>query len=275
MAYRPDTQKGYSNSHRELCNSPTVQLRLGIAGGGRAAWAYGSAWKRIGWPISGVWLREESRSPLPELVSRPRMTLEGLALDSDLIVIAVSDRAIASVASRLPETAAIVFHASGALPHIGNGFSLHPLRVLPPVGSPSDLENVLLVHEGQHRDLAQTIAAALRARFAEVTTENKPLYHAGAVFGANYVAAVLEIASDLIGRAGVTNGREDLAALALSAVENWLAHTDSRRFTGPAARGDQEVITSHLAALGDHSEVAEIYRLLADQIARSILARQK
>src|SRR5205809_1073105 len=34
-------------------------VRLGIIGGGRAAWAFGSTWRRIGWPIAGVTLRED------------------------------------------------------------------------------------------------------------------------------------------------------------------------------------------------------------------------
>ncbi len=60
---------------------------------------------------------------------------------------------------------------------------------LPPAGVPSDLENTLLVFEGEHRRTAKLIAAAVGARFAEVAPEQKALYHAAAVFGANYVAA--------------------------------------------------------------------------------------
>ncbi len=252
-----------------------MQLRLGIAGGGRAAWAYGSAWRRIGWPIAGVWLRDESKSRLPELLPAPRTSLARLAAASDLVLIAVTDAAIAPVAAELPPAGAIVFHASGALPHIADGFSLHPFRVLPPVGTPSDLEGALLVFEGKHRDIAATIARQLGARFAEIASEEKPLYHAAAVFGANYVAAILEIANELIGRAGIEEGRDDLARLALSAVENWRSHTDAKRFTGPAARGDHTVIERHLEALRDSPEVTEIYRLLAERIARAILARSE
>lgn len=252
----------------------TVQ-RLGIIGGGRAAWAYGSAWRRLGAPVAGVWLRDESASRLPELLAAPRATVKALAGESDLILVAVPDRVIETVALRIPPTGAIIFHASGALPHVRDGFSLHPLRVLPPVGAATNLRNALLVFEGNHRDTAEAIAHALGARFAEVSTAAKPLYHAGAVFGANYVAALLEIANELIAGAGITNAREDLASLALSAVENWRAHDDARRFTGPAARGDAEVLRQHLEALSDRPEVAEIYRLLADQITRAILARPK
>ena len=64
-------------------------MKLGILGGGRAAWAYGSAWRRIGWPIDGVWLRAESKSALPELLEAPRKSIE--ELHADLLLIAVSD----------------------------------------------------------------------------------------------------------------------------------------------------------------------------------------
>lgn len=250
-------------------------MRLGILGGGRAAWAYGSAWKRIGWPLSGVWLRDESHSHIAELLDTARLDLEDLARDSELLLVAVTDRAIPTVAAAVPESDAIVFHASGALPHLRDGFSLHPLKSLPPVGEPSDLENTLLVFEGEHRRTAKLIAAATGARFCEVTSEQKALYHAAAVFGSNYVAAVLEVSQRLMMKAGVDNAREDIVALALSAIENWRRHTDARRFTGPAARGDEEVMQRHRQALSDDPRIAEVYGLLAAEIAGSLFARER
>jgi predicted short-subunit dehydrogenase-like oxidoreductase (DUF2520 family) len=77
------------------------------------------------------------------------------------------------------------------------------------------------------------------------------------------VAVLLDIAEELIGIEGV---REDLAALARSAIDNWLTHADGRRFTGPAARGDAAVIQRHLDALADRPDLAEIYRLAAARI---------
>ena len=250
-------------------------MRLGIVGGGRAAWAFGSAWKRIGWPLSGVWLRDESHSRITELLETARLDLADLAGSSELLLIAVSDRAIAEVTERVPETEALIFHASGAMLALRGGFSLHPLKSLPPVGTPSDLEGTLLVFEGEHRRTAKLIASAVGARFAEVTAAQKPLYHAAAVFGANYVAASLDIAERLMSRVIDGSVREDLAALALSAMENWRAHTDARRFTGPAARGDSEVMRRHLDALRGDPQLAEIYELLAREITGSLLATQK
>jgi predicted short-subunit dehydrogenase-like oxidoreductase (DUF2520 family) len=250
-------------------------LRLGILGGGRAAWAFGSAWRRIGWPLSGVWLRDDSHSHIAELLQTARMDMDDLARDSELLLVAVSDRAIGEVAAAIPESEALIFHASGALLSVRDGFSLHPLKALPPVGSPTDLEGTLLVFEGQHRRTAKLLANAMGARFCEVAPEQKALYHAAAVFGSNYVAAALEIAQRLMARAGVTGVREDLVALAQSAIDNWRAHEDAQRFTGPAARGDRDVMARHRDALQNDAQVAEIYELLAAEIAGSLLASPK
>lgn len=247
-------------------------MRLGILGGGRAAWAFGSTWQRMKWPLAGVWLRAHSSSRLPELLDTPRVGLAELANDSDLLLLAVTDGALDEVAARIPRTDAIIFHASGALPAVRGGFSLHPLRALPPVGQPSDLAGALLVFEGAHRETAGLIATAAGARLAELDPKKKPLYHAAAVFGANYAAAVADIAARLMAEAGVEHAREDVYRLAVSALENWRDHPGSGRFTGPAARGDREVQRRNLDALAHHPQLTEIYELLAAEIASSILA---
>jgi len=233
----------------------TGNWRLGIIGGGRAAWAFGSTWRRIGWPIAGIATR--SPSPIASLLGAP----ERIGDEADLLLLAVSDRALHEV--EIPNTRAIVFHCSGIQPSMHGGFSLHPLKALPPVGEPSDLRDTLLVFEGQHRQVAQEIARAAGARFAEIDAAAKTRYHAGAVFGSNYVAALLDIAQQLIALPGA---REDIAALARSAIDNWAAHDDARRFTGPAARGDAEVMRRHEETLREQPELAELYRLLAARI---------
>lgn len=250
-------------------------MRLGIVGGGRAAWAFGSAWRRIGWPISGVWLREVSHSHIAELLSTARLDIDDLARDAELLLLAVNDRSIGEVAAAIPETEAIIFHASGALPSVRGGFSLHPLKTLAAIGQPSDLQDALLVFEGNHRKTARLIVKAIGARFEEITAEQKPLYHAAAVFGSNYVAALLDIAQQIMTGAGIGDVREDLAALARSAIDNWLAHVDDTRFTGPAARGDLETIRRHMNALRNQPRLAELYEILAEHIARQNLAAQK
>ncbi|MFZ2492302.1 MAG: DUF2520 domain-containing protein [Thermoanaerobaculia bacterium] len=247
-------------------------MRLGILGGGRAAWAFGSTWRQIGWPLAGVWLRDGSTSRVPDLLGTSRVPLADLAHESEVLFVAVTDSALAEVVDLIPETDAIIFHASGSLGSVRGGFSLHPLRALPAVGEPSDLAGTLLVFEGCCRHTARLIAAAANARLAEIDPASKPLYHAAAVFGANYVAAVADIAERLIEEAGVHDAHEDVYRLALSALTNWRDQTGTARFTGPAARGEQETLTAHAAALTHHPQLAEIYELLAAEIRRSLVA---
>src|SRR6185295_16941718 len=95
----------------------TGNWKLGIIGGGRAAWAFGSTWRRIGWPLAGVTTR--SASPIPSLLGTSAELGE-----ADLLLLAVSDRALHDVA--VPPTRAIVFHCSGIHTAIHGGFSLHP-----------------------------------------------------------------------------------------------------------------------------------------------------
>jgi predicted short-subunit dehydrogenase-like oxidoreductase (DUF2520 family) len=249
-----------------------VAMRLGIIGGGRAAWAFGSSWGEAGWPLAGVALRPESASRIDELLLTPRRSVEALASDSDLILVAVSDDALAGVAARIPATGAIIFHASGFAPAVRGGFSLHPLRALPAVGEPGSLRDTLLVFEGAHEEQARRIAARLGARLATVSPEQKALYHAAAVFASNDVAALLDIAARLMAATGIGDVRDDLVRLAYSAIDNWRSHDDARRFTGPAARGDRAVIARHLEALAGDPDAARIYALLADRIAGPELA---
>src|SRR4029077_7365561 len=96
--------------------------------------------------------------------------------DSELLLIAVSDRAIDEVAASIPKKNAVIFHPSGIAPGGRGRFSLHPLKSLPPVGEPSDLRGALLVFEGSHREIAEKIAAAAGARFAEIAPEQKVVY---------------------------------------------------------------------------------------------------
>ncbi|MEO8034768.1 MAG: DUF2520 domain-containing protein, partial [Acidobacteriota bacterium] len=94
-----------------------------------------------------------------------------------------------------------------------------------------------------------------------------------AVFGSNYVAAMLDLSEQLMRGGGIADVRQDLVALAKSAIANWAAYPDARRFTGPAARGDREVIARHLQALRAWPQLAQIYELVAAEISAETAER--
>jgi predicted short-subunit dehydrogenase-like oxidoreductase (DUF2520 family) len=100
----------------------------------------------------------------------------------------------------------------------------------------------------------------------------KPLYHAGAVFSANYATALVGVAERLGRRAGVP---ADIAArmylpLLAGAARNVLDFGTAAALTGPIRRGDVGTIRAHLAALP--TDVRPLYRLLG--LAALELARE-
>ncbi len=259
-------------------------MKLGIVGGGRAAWAFGSAWASAGGTIAGIVLREGSSSPLPALLSAPRVTIDELIAEADLVLVAVPDDALVSlcrsVATLAPETSWL-FHASGSQPSSlfaphARAFSLHPLRSLPKPGSDGALDDALLVVEGpaDAHIVAETIALRARARLASVTPAAKPTYHAAAVLAANCPAALLSMSEQLLGDAGVEGvGTDDIAALAISAIENWRRNIDSARFTGPVVRGDTEIVRKHLDLLSGQPTMRLVYASIALELCEIILQR--
>ncbi|HEU5162222.1 MAG TPA: DUF2520 domain-containing protein, partial [Thermoanaerobaculia bacterium] len=259
-------------------------MKLGIIGGGRAAWAFGIGWLRAGESLAGVALRTGSSSDLPTLLGTSALRENELIAASDLLLLALPDAALGEVAPRIAARAAdeaLLFHPSGSISSAvfggrGRAFTLHPLRSLPPVGEPVDLADTLFVFEGEAktREVAKEIATALGGTFAEIAEANKTLYHASAVLGSNGVAALLEASADLFARCGLEGPamQRAIAGLAQSAVANWEGSRE--RFTGPVMRGEKAAVERHLAALGaSDRERAELYRRLALEIAEAVRRR--
>lgn len=239
-------------------------MRLGIIGGGKAAWAFGRSLQRAGWSISGVTLRPGSASPLPDLLGAERRSIGELARESDLLFAAVSDSALEEIGRDLAPLNVPSFHASGFHPSSilgGRAFSLHPLRSLPACGAEVSLAETILTYEGSDEmvPIARAIVTAVDGRLARIAAESKPLYHSAAVFAANYVGAICQLAATLLTKAGIeTDVREAVERLAKSAIENW-SERGIDGFTGPLVRRDAAVVEAHLGALSGDPEARDLY----------------
>jgi predicted short-subunit dehydrogenase-like oxidoreductase (DUF2520 family) len=213
------------------------------------------------------------------------MTIPEVASTSDVVLVAVSDRAIPAIAAEVSAPAAAVFHCSGSLPGAVFGdrskaFSLHPFRALPAVGEPVTLRDTLMVYEGPDdavRD-ALRIVEVCGGIFGRIPAEQKARYHAAAVFAANHVAAMLQMSEEILQSVALdiptadtptlTILRRAIVDLAASASSNWLHQRGAAAFTGPAARGERQVVAGHLTALAGVPHLQRIYRQLAAEILR-------
>jgi predicted short-subunit dehydrogenase-like oxidoreductase (DUF2520 family) len=201
--------------------------------------------------------------------------------DADVVVFATPDTALVSVAALhdlRPDQVAL--HLSGALPSTvlaptgARTAGLHPLRAFADLDtSAAALPGTWCFVEGAAVDVAERLASDFGGRSVRIDTAGKVKYHAAAAIASNFTVTLLGWARELFAQAGV--GEADalaaLSALAAGAVENVARVGLPDALTGPAARGDVEIVRGHLAELDAGQR--ELYRLLL--LATLPLARAK
>ena len=213
----------------------------------------------------------------------PRTTTGG-PVWSEIIMLAVPDDQLPSAARWLTEhtTTApgdVAFHCSGALdagclaPLRDTGAavaSAHPMHSFAdPEASLGTFTGTVCALEGDAAALARLEPAftAIGGRPIRIATEAKLLYHAGGVFAANYVTALLASAIRLVGAAGVPpdEARALLAPLLRGAVESGLELGPGAALTGPIARGDSRLVQRQAEAVADHDGgLGTLYRTLGE-----------
>jgi predicted short-subunit dehydrogenase-like oxidoreductase (DUF2520 family) len=187
---------------------------------------------------------------------------------AELVLLAVPDAAIPEVARGIP-IGPWVMHVSGATtlaaldPH-ERRFSVHPLQTLTRARGPEQLDGAWAAvgAEGDAaRERATWLAETLGLRWFEVADADRPLYHAGAVIGGNFVVTLYRAASRLLGEVGAPP--EAIVPLMTRTIENGFD------LTGPIARGDWTTVDAHLRALETRApELVPLYRALADATRR-------
>jgi predicted short-subunit dehydrogenase-like oxidoreductase (DUF2520 family) len=235
--------------------------RLRIVGAGRAGRSLAGALEAgaPGW------------SSLPVLGRRD--ALAGSAAGVELLVLAVPDTAIASVAAAIdPDPACVVAHLSGAtrlevLFRHPRRASIHPLVSLPnpEVGAARLLGGAWFAVAGD--PLAVELVNALGGRPFSVDEQQRAAYHAAACIASNHFVALLGQVERVAAAAGVPiDVYFDLVRETLDNVE---ALGPAAALTGPVARGDEATLARHLEALAPGER--EAYRAMADA-ARQLLS---
>jgi predicted short-subunit dehydrogenase-like oxidoreductase (DUF2520 family) len=184
--------------------------------------------------------------------------------DSELVILAVPDAAIAEVAQRLP-IGPWVAHVSGATslsalaPHRLR-FCVHPLQTLSRDRGPEQLNGAwaaITFETDEAAARARWLADGLGLRAFPLADADKPLYHAGAAIASNFLVTLYRAAARLMEATGAPP--EALVPLMERTIENGFV------LTGPIARGDWSTVDAHLAALEERApDLVPLYRALAE-----------
>jgi predicted short-subunit dehydrogenase-like oxidoreductase (DUF2520 family) len=241
---------------------------------------------RSGHPVTAV--ADENRHCAEEAVRRigtqvPVLPAHEAASRAELVLLTVPDDAIEAacrelVAARAFGRGALVAHCSGALSseclasarealdcHVA---SFHPLQSFPTVEAAlASLPGSYCFGEGDEPALAalEALGAAIGARCVRIDTEHKPLYHAAAVMACNYLTGLMDAALTLAAGAHIERRTawQALEPLIRATLDNVSKLGPEAALTGPIARGDRGVVTTHLAALDRVApEIADLYRAL-------------
>jgi predicted short-subunit dehydrogenase-like oxidoreductase (DUF2520 family) len=240
-----------------------------VAGTGRLARALGRLLAEHGEPVAAVAGRDPAHTAAAAAFIGHGV--KPAALDAPpkrctRFLIAVSDTAIPSVASRLAQagvTRGIALHTCGALGRealepLGSAGvacgTLHPLQtVATPEQGLSALSNCAYMVDGDPEALAWAgrLAAELGAMTLRVPPEGHTYYHAAAVMASNYVIALVDAAVMLMRAAGIGDetARRALAPLVEASSANALRQGPVEALTGPVQRGDVETLRLHMRAL--------------------------
>ena len=204
-----------------------------------------------------------------------------LNADIDLLIIAVPDQMIAQVANDIGQIMPDVFvvHTSGStdlavltefLPRAGVFYPLQTFSLEREI----DWSNTpLFIEAVQPYDLAtlQRLAEALSQRVYAYTSAQRLSLHLAAVFACNFTNACYDMAKQVVDAQQVDFSL--LAPLILETAKKATEHDPKSVQTGPAARGDDNILQMHEKMLkqGGKVHLVQIYH----QLSHYIMQRQK
>lgn len=254
---------------------------MAVVGAGRVGTALGRLLADRGVPVTAVWSRDETRALAAAAFISPSTrvaALEELPRHAALVLVAVPDDAIESVARRLAKggegleialhtSGALDWRALGALAEIGVACgSIHPLQTVPsPDRGMELLPGSLFAVEGANAAVgwAERLVKLLNGKIIHLGPQAKPLYHAAATLVGNGVIALVWAAERILAECGLpeAEARALLQPLMESSLCNAVSLGPSVALTGPVARGDRRTVAQHWEAVaGCESSIGQSHR---------------
>ena len=257
-----------------------MKFKIAILGAGNVAWHLAPALEDAGHVITEVYARELSKaySITERLYSASaKDDLDFSESNAQIYILAVKDSAISELADQiiLPEESILV-HTSGTMPLEILGYSsasytgiFYPLQSFTK-GRKMDLDEVPFLVESDDESTLQKLkklAKSLSPLCYQVRSKDRKAIHVAAVFSSNFSNHMIRIAEEIMRRQGVDF--EMLKPLIIETISKSLQLGAKNAQTGPAIREDYETLEEHHRFLAYNDQIAEIYRLISQDIIDS------
>lgn len=218
---------------------------------------------------------EESGKALAHrLESRWQGDCNDLDKTVDLVIVCVKDDAVSEVAGQI-STDALVVHTSGATDmaalksastRVGVFYPLQTFSINKEVDwqeIPICVESNSVADEELLKELAERISNDVRI----VSSEDRRWLHVAAVFACNFTNVMYQVADEILERRGLD--LSVLSALINETAAKALTEGPRKAQTGPARRGDDQVLDKHRSLLKSvDPDLARLYDQLSELIRK-------
>jgi predicted short-subunit dehydrogenase-like oxidoreductase (DUF2520 family) len=211
-----------------------------------------------------------------EVASINSRTLEALPLEADVYIVAVKDAALADVirAATKGRESQLFVHTAGSMPmDIFMGLTVH-YGVFYPMQTFSkerlvdfnDISVFLETNDAVSMERLKMLSTTLTTHIYELDSEGRKHLHLAAVFACNFVNHCYALSAEVL----TAKGLPFSVMLPLVDETAQKVHELSPREaqTGPAVRGDQNVMQMQANMLAGNPAVKQIYEALSNDIQR-------
>lgn len=254
-----------------------MKFKIALIGAGNVAWQLAPALEDAGHEVTEVYSRDLAKAI--EVTGRVYSAEAKDDLDfsesiAQIFILAVKDSAIPEVADAviLPE-GSILVHTSGTMPLDILGYSsasftgiFYPLQSFTK-GKKIEMDEVPFLLETEDEETLQKLkklAKSLSPLVYTVRSKDRKAVHIAAVFASNFSNHMIRIAEEIMRRQGLDF--EMLKPLIIETISKSLQIGAKKAQTGPAVREDYETLEEHFRFLNYNEQVAEIYRLISQDI---------
>lgn len=252
-------------------------MNVTFIGSGNLAWHLAPALDNTDFAVKEVYsptIRHAAAlvEKLYEATIRP--TLDFSLSTSKIFIIAITDDAISEVAQQiiLPENA-FLFHTSGSQPLSVLGYAPTPnIGVFYPLqtfskGKKIEWKDTPIFLESENSETDKVLSAMAKSiskKIHKVSSRERKALHVAAVFASNFTNHMLNLSKEILKKNKLDF--ELLKPLIVETINKSLAIGPENAQTGPARRGDLEILDHHLEFLKNDEELAEVYRVISQHI---------
>jgi len=249
---------------------------IAFAGSGNVSWHVAKGLMEHGFRIKSIWSREYANAVSLAGIcgAKASKDISGLREGTDLIIVAVADKAIAEVAGSIANFHGIVVHTAGSVSmevlksNCENYGVFYPLQTLSKA-TPVDFSKVPFFLESSSNETLlalKQLAGTLSSKVYEADSRQRMLLHVAAVFAGNYSNLMYIVSNEILNNYNLP--AEALHPLILETARKAIANNPLEMQTGPARRHDIITIEKHISALASMPDYADLYQLLANLIGK-------